>query len=72
MTELNAQPGTRYLSIPRLCDKLSRRKTWVYDLLQQDPTFPRPIRINNRSLFDEQAVDAWVKSKVDQAVGSAA
>jgi predicted DNA-binding transcriptional regulator AlpA len=62
-TTLNIEPGTRYLSIARVCDKLSRRKTWLYDQVKKDPTFPRPLRINSRQVFAEPEVDAWVMNQ---------
>lgn len=63
---LNQQPGARYLSIARVCDKLSRKKTWLYDQVKKDPTFPRPLRINGRQAFVEQDIDAWVMGKTEQ------
>lgn len=63
---LNHQPGMRYLSISRVCDKLSRKKTWLYDQVKNDPTFPRPLRINGRQVFIEQDLDAWVMGKIEQ------
>ncbi len=67
-TSLNATPGARYLSIARVCDKLSRKKTWLYDQIKRDPTFPRPLRINSRQVFVEQAIDQWVVGKTEEVV----
>jgi len=53
-------PGERYLSITRVCDKLSRRKSWVYEKIKSDPTFPFPVRIGGRQSFIESAIDEWV------------
>jgi len=67
MTSLNAAPGNRYLSIQRVCDKLSRQKTWLYDQVKNDPTFPRPLRINGRQVFVEQQIDNWVMGQPEGA-----
>jgi predicted DNA-binding transcriptional regulator AlpA len=66
-TTLNPEPGARFLSIARVCDKLSRKKSWLYAQVEKDPTFPRPLRINSRQVFVEQDIDAWVFKKVDQS-----
>jgi predicted DNA-binding transcriptional regulator AlpA len=56
--------GDRYLSIKRLGDKLSRGRTWIFDTVRDDPSFPRPFVVNNRKLFSEAAVDAWIRIKL--------
>ncbi len=53
-------PSERYLSIARICDKLSRKKSWVYDKLKNDPTFPRPIRLGSWPVLVESRIDEWV------------
>lgn len=54
--------GTRYLSMSRLCDKLSRKKSWAYSQLQNDPSFPKPLRIGTGGwpVWVEAEIDAWV------------
>ncbi len=64
---LNVAPSARYLSIPRVCDKLSRRKTWLYDQMRNDPSFPRPLRINGRQVFLEHEIDRWVLAQTQEA-----
>lgn len=51
---------TRYLSIPRVCDKLSRKKSWVYDRAKNDPTFPKSLSFCGRRVFVEADIDKWV------------
>lgn len=58
---------TRYLSIPRVCDKLSRKKSWVYNKAKNDPTFPQPKTICGRRVFIETEIDQWVE---EQTAGS--
>lgn len=58
---------TRYLSIPRLCDKLSRKKSWVYNRAKNDPTFPQARNFCGRRVFVESEIDQWVEQ---QTIGS--
>jgi len=60
-------PTERYLSIARVCDKLSRRKSWVYDKLKNDPTFPRPIRLGSWPVLVESQIDEWMLLQVASA-----
>ncbi len=53
-------PADRYLSVARVCDKLSRKKSWLYKTLKTDPTFPRILRLGSRPLIVESELDAWV------------
>jgi predicted DNA-binding transcriptional regulator AlpA len=57
---LNAPIGTRYINPKALCTKFSRGKSWIYDLMKKDPTFPRPLRVGNWPLWVEHEVDAWM------------
>lgn len=59
----NAQASDRYLSVPRVCDKLSRGRTWLFETSRTDPTFPQPYHIHGRKVFSEAEIDAWVKSQ---------
>ncbi len=52
--------GERYLSIARVCDKFSRKKSWLYHAVANDPTFPKPLRIGSWQVFPESQLDAWV------------
>ncbi len=53
-------PSARYLSIARVCDKLSRKKSWVFDKLKNDPTFPRAVRLGAWRVLVESQIDEWV------------
>jgi predicted DNA-binding transcriptional regulator AlpA len=64
--EFNAAPGRRYLSLRRLCDKLSRGRTWIYCTLKNDPTFPRPIRLGAWQVFAEDQVDEWIAKQAQR------
>jgi predicted DNA-binding transcriptional regulator AlpA len=54
---------TRYLSIQRLLDKLSRKKTWLYDRMASDPTFPKFVRIGARRAFRESEIEQWINAQ---------
>jgi predicted DNA-binding transcriptional regulator AlpA len=69
--EVCAAPSARYLSIARVCDKLSRKKSWTYDRIKNDPTFPRPIHLGKRKAFIESQVDAWVEQQDKHAESAA-
>ncbi len=56
-----SNPAPRYLSIVRVLDKLSRKKSWLYKTLKTDPTFPRVLRLGSRPLIIESELDAWVQ-----------
>ena len=43
----------------RVCFKFSRKKTWLYDLIKRDPTFPRPLGIGASQLWAESELDTW-------------
>ncbi len=55
-------PRERYLNIARLGDKLSRKKSWIYRKLLNDPSFPRPLRLGTFPVFAESQIDAWAKA----------
>lgn len=54
---------TKYLTIQLLGDKLSRQKTWIYDRVKNDPTFPRPKVIAGRQQWSDDEIDAWVAAQ---------
>ncbi len=66
--ELSATPGKRYLSFARVCDKLSKKKSWLYNRIKSDPTFPEVIYIAGRPALVESSIDAWVEQENNRAV----
>jgi predicted DNA-binding transcriptional regulator AlpA len=66
--QFNGAPGKRYLSFARVCDKLSRKKSWLYDKIKTDPTFPEVIHIAGRPALVESSIDAWVEQENNRAV----
>jgi predicted DNA-binding transcriptional regulator AlpA len=61
------QPGARYLSPARVCDKLSRKKSWLYDRMKNDSSFPQPIRLGAWNVFVESQIDEWVITQAQSA-----
>ncbi len=63
VVEIGANAVEKYLSIPALCVKLSRKKSWVYAKLKNDPTFPKPIPIGSWNSFRDSEIEAWVRQQ---------
>ena len=56
--------GARFLKPERACSKLDRGRSWLWDRVKRDPTFPRPIYIDRKApLFIESELDEWVRSR---------
>lgn len=54
-------PGAKCLSPKQTYTKFGRKKTWLWDRLKSDPTFPRPVYLGPRSpVFLEHELDAWL------------
>ena len=59
--------GAHCLSPKQTCAKLSRKKSWLWDRLRNDPTFPRPAYFGPRSpVFFEHELEAWL-SRIEQS-----
>lgn len=54
--------GARCLTIPKAGEKLCKSKSWIWDRIKNDPTFPKPIYIGKPVLI-EQALDSWLASQ---------
>jgi predicted DNA-binding transcriptional regulator AlpA len=52
--------------VNRVLDKLSRQKSWLYAKLQNDPSFPKPLRLDSRLCFIESEIDAWVAQQAQR------
>lgn len=61
MAVIAIPPGSKVLT-PRLaCQKLSKKKSWLWDRVRNDPRFPKPIYTSPRSpLFIEAELDAYI------------
>lgn len=59
----------RFLPPAAAAEKLGRKKTWLYEKLKNDPTFPRPATLGDKSgpVFLEEEIEAWMKSRIQAA-----
>lgn len=57
--------GRKCLTPAAAAEKLGRKKTWLYDKLKSDPTFPRPFTLGDKSgpVFLEHELDAWITTR---------
>lgn len=52
----------RALSLPQVLERTNLGRTYVYQAIA-DGSFPRPAKIGRRSLWNEDAIDAWLAAK---------
>ena len=75
MTDRVIPQGGRYLKPESACNKLDRGRSWLWERVKNDPTFPRPIYIDHKSpLFLESEIDRWIAeraAKSERAPGRA-
>lgn len=58
--------GAKCLTPKQTYTKFSRQKSWLWDLLKKDPTFPRPIYLGSRApVFLEHELEAWLNDQFD-------
>ena len=54
------------ISVKSLAARLMLTKSSIYRLLDEDPGFPRPIRLTGRRIaFLEPEVDAYIQARID-------
>ena len=64
--------GTRCLSIPKCGEKLSRGKSWVWEKIKNDQSFPKPIRLaGGMQVLLEHEVDSWLMKQVQNSRNAA-
>lgn len=57
--------GTRGLSVKDAGAKFGRGKSWVWDKIKNDPTFPRPVYLGPKApVLLEHELDAWLAVRV--------
>lgn len=62
----------KFLPPAAAADKLGRKKTWLYDKLKHDPTFPRPVSLSDESggpVYIEHELEAWMNSRIQACRG---
>jgi predicted DNA-binding transcriptional regulator AlpA len=56
--------GARFLSPTSASSKVDRGRSWIWDRLRRDPTFPKPVYLDDKApLFIEAELDAWVAAR---------
>lgn len=53
-----------------LCDverKLNRGRSWIYDRIAKDASFPRPVRMGRSVRFLEREVLAWANAVIAES-----
>lgn len=64
MSEQQVARGHVYLSPSRTGSKFSRHRSWVWARVKSDPSFPRPVYLDERSpVFVEQQLDDWAAAQ---------
>jgi len=65
--------GAQALTPKEVCRKLSRRKSWLWQRIKSDPTFPRPIYLSpSAPIFIEGEIDAWLAALAERVCGASA
>ena len=65
--------GARGLSPKKVCEKLSRKKSWLWQRLKTDPDFPRPVYLSpGAPLFFEHELDAYLAKCAERTRKAAA
>jgi prophage regulatory protein len=60
--------GARCLKRAETCRKFAKQKSWLWDRLKNDPTFPRPIYLGPKSpVWLEHELDAWLSAQRERA-----
>ena len=53
--------GTQALNSQQVCAKFSRKKSWLWDRLKSDSSFPRPLYLSpNAPVWIEAELDAYL------------
>lgn len=61
-------PGARCLTPKRTCEKLDRKKSWLWDRVKNDANFPKPGYYSPRSpFFLEHELDEYIARQVESS-----
>ena len=56
-----------FLTVKQVCEITSLSRTMIWKLPQIDASFPKIIKIGNRTLYSADAIYAWAESKKQAA-----
>ena len=66
-----AAPAPGFLRIKQAMQHLSIGRAKLYDLINNDPTFPEPIRLSSKCVgWMPRQLDAWLESKLSESAKS--
>lgn len=58
----NIMIGKRLIGLKDLQNVISLKHSKIYELIKEDPKFPKPIKIGKKTVFDINEVFGWVES----------
>ncbi|WP_064702758.1 helix-turn-helix transcriptional regulator [Halomonas caseinilytica] len=65
------QAPLRFLKAREMCKKLSVSRSKLYELVDQDPSFPRPFKdgdsLQAPNYWIEHEVDQWMRQRLERA-----
>ena len=71
MTSPAPAPAPALLRVKQVYQRLSIGRSKLYDLINNDPSFPKPIRLSSRCVgWTPQQLDAWLESKLGESAKS--
>lgn len=60
--------GAKFLKPRSVCEKFDRGHSWLWDRVKRDPTFPRPLYLDQKApVFVEAELDQWVTGRAKAA-----
>lgn len=55
--------SSRALPTRGVCSKVGRKKTWLWDRVRNDPTFPKPRYMGSRPFWLEDELNVWLATR---------
>ncbi len=52
------------MSVAEVCEATGLSRTTIWNIGNEDSTFPRPIKVGRRALYDPTEVEAWVAKRL--------
>ncbi len=68
MAEIAIPPGAKCLTPKGACEKLGRRKSWLWDRVKNDPEFPKPIYYAAKApVFVDAHLELWLAAQAQRS-----
>ena len=65
-------PARRLISMRETYERLGCSRTTIYKQIDTDPTFPRPLKVGNRTVFAEHLLNEWIDAQIARSRGEVA